>query len=98
MGQTSRGLGLPAMESSIHRLGLNKVECRRSGYFCFSRVLMRALQHLAVEMNIVARGNAASVCQCQVNRLVPRNYNDAQTSATAEHRPHRAMIADQPRD
>ena len=44
-----------ALESSIHRLGFNNVERQRLCCVRFSRVVERILQHLAIEMDIVAR-------------------------------------------
>jgi hypothetical protein len=44
-----------ALESSIHRFGFNNVERRRLCCFRFSHVVGRILQHLAIEMDIVAR-------------------------------------------
>ena len=44
-----------ALESSIHRLGFNSFERQRLCCFRFSRVVERVLQHLVIEMDIVAR-------------------------------------------
>lgn len=44
-----------ALESSIHRFGFNNFERRRLCCFRFSHVVGRVLQHLAIEMDIVAR-------------------------------------------